>query len=47
MDVDEIDIVQPTPPRPTIREYRKKEKQIISSTFLDDDGFVCKKAFYI
>lgn len=46
MDVeDEIDFVQPTPPRPTIRENKKKEKQMITSTFIDDDGFVCKKIF--
>lgn len=42
MDVDEVDLVQPTPPRPTPRECRKKEKKIITSTFVDEDGFVCK-----
>lgn len=39
---EEIDYVQPTPPRPTPRENRKKEKQTTTSTFIDDDGFVCK-----
>lgn len=43
MDVDdEVDLVQPTPPRPTPRECRKKEKKITTSTFVDEDGFVCK-----
>ncbi|XP_015375746.1 PREDICTED: uncharacterized protein LOC107170197 [Diuraphis noxia] len=37
---DDIDFVQPTPPRPTPRENRKKEKQTTTSTFIDDDGFV-------
>uniref|UniRef100_A0A2H8TVG5 DNA polymerase delta subunit 3 n=1 Tax=Melanaphis sacchari TaxID=742174 RepID=A0A2H8TVG5_9HEMI len=37
---DDVDYVQPTPPRPTPRENRKKEKQITTSTFMDDDGFV-------
>ncbi|XP_026808725.1 DNA polymerase delta subunit 3-like [Rhopalosiphum maidis] len=37
---DDVDFVQPTPPRPTPRENRKKEKQITTSTFIDDDGFV-------
>jgi len=42
MDVeDEIDFVQPTPPRLTLRENRKKEKQTTTSTFMDNDGFVC------
>ncbi|VVC27706.1 DNA polymerase subunit Cdc27 [Cinara cedri] len=42
MDVEEeVDFVQPTPPRPTIRENKKKEKQMTTSTFIDDDGFVC------
>lgn len=42
MDVnDEVDLVQPTPPRPTPREYRKKEKKITTSTFIDEDDFVC------
>lgn len=46
MDVDdEVDIVQPTPPRPTPKEYRKKEKKTTTSTFIDDDGFVCKYIF--
>lgn len=39
---DEIDFVQPTPPRPTPRENRKKEKQTTTSTYMDDDGFFCK-----
>lgn len=39
---EEIDFVQPTPPRPTPRENRKKEKQTTTSTFIDNDGFVCK-----
>ncbi|XP_025404852.1 DNA polymerase delta subunit 3-like [Sipha flava] len=38
---DEIDLVQPTPPRSTVRENRKKEKQITTSTFVDDEGFIC------
>jgi len=43
MDVeDDVDFVQPTPPRLTPRENRKKEKQITTSTFMDNDGFVCK-----
>ncbi|XP_001947535.2 DNA polymerase delta subunit 3 [Acyrthosiphon pisum] len=37
---DDVDFVQPTPPRPTPRENRKKEKQTTTSTFIDDDGFV-------
>ncbi|XP_060863805.1 DNA polymerase delta subunit 3-like [Metopolophium dirhodum] len=37
---DDVDFVQPTPPRPTPRENRKKEKQMTTSTFIDDDGFV-------
>ncbi|KAL4098942.1 hypothetical protein QTP88_023449 [Uroleucon formosanum] len=37
---DGVDFVQPTPPRPTPRENRKKEKQTTTSTFIDDDGFV-------
>lgn len=46
MDVEEeIDFVQPTPPRPTLRENRKKEKLTTTSTFLDDDGFICKIIF--
>lgn len=48
MDVDdEVDLVQPTPPRPTPREYRKKEKKITTSTFVDEDGFVCKEYLLI
>lgn len=48
MDVeDEIDFVQPTPPRPTPRENRKKEKQTTTSTFIDDDGFVCKNLYFV
>jgi len=43
---DDIDFVQPTPPRPTPRENRKKEKQTTTSTFIDDDGFVRKNIFY-
>lgn len=39
---DEIDFVQPTPPRSTVRENRKKEKQTTTSTFVDDEGFICK-----
>jgi len=42
---DDIDFVQPTPPRPTPRENRKKEKQTTTSTFIDDDGFVRKNTF--
>lgn len=46
MDVeDEVDLVLPTPPRPTPRENRKKEKKTTTSTFIDDDGFVCKDTF--
>jgi len=42
---DDVDIVQPTPPRPTPRENRKKEKQTTTSTFIDDDGFVREYIF--
>lgn len=46
MDVeDEVDLVLPTPPRPTPRENRKKEKKTTTSTFMDEDGFVCKDTF--
>ncbi|XP_050424123.1 DNA polymerase delta subunit 3-like [Adelges cooleyi] len=38
---EEVDFVLPTPPRPTIRENLKKEKQVTTSTYIDDDGFVC------
>jgi hypothetical protein len=44
---DEIDLVQPTPPRSTVRENRKKEKQITTSTFVDDEGFICKFIYRI
>lgn len=48
MDIeDEVDFVQPTPPRLTLRENRKKEKQITTSTFMDNDGFVCKNIIYL
>lgn len=48
MDVeDEDDFVQPTPPRPTPRENRKKEKQTTTATFIDDDGFVCKNIYLL
>lgn len=47
MDVeDDVDLVQPTPPRPTPRENRKKEKQTTTSTFIDDDGFVREYTFF-
>jgi len=42
---DDVDFVQPTPPRPTPRENRKKEKQTTTSTFIDDDGFVREYIF--
>lgn len=48
MDVeDDVDFVQPTPPRPTPRENRKKEKQTTTSTFIDDDGFVRENTFLL
>lgn len=47
MDVEEDDVIYPTPPRPTPRESRKKEKQITTNTYEDEDGFVCKDTYFM